>query len=248
VLFIAGLPKSGTTWLEGMIAGFPGYGPVMIPEAVRYELLTGGSHDYDLPADTFNRFREALAVFKLHVHGSSSNVALLHSARLRYIVIYRDLRDVAVSYCFYVRKTPWHPEFSIYSRISVQEGMAHFGRTLLPQYAEWIRSWHRHRDPDLGIEIRYEDLLCNTTQWLTQAAIHFGLHPSEEMVKNIAESNSFKRLSGGRNQGEQRAQSFFRKGIAGDWINHFTPELKKLYKDKIGAFLVELGYEKDVSW
>jgi hypothetical protein len=40
----------------------------------------------------------------------------------------------------------------------------------------------------------------------------------------------------------------FRKGIAGDWKNYFTPELKETYKESIGKFLIEFGYERDLSW
>ena len=48
--------------------------------------------------------------------------------------------------------------------------------------------------------------------------------------------------------GEESTESFFRKGVAGDWRNHFTPELKALYKERVGDLLVELGYEADLSW
>ncbi len=42
--------------------------------------------------------------------------------------------------------------------------------------------------------------------------------------------------------------SFFRKGVAGDWRNQFTPELKDLYRERIGDFLIEVRDEEDHAW
>lgn len=40
----------------------------------------------------------------------------------------------------------------------------------------------------------------------------------------------------------------FRKGIIGDWKNHFTEEHKELFKKIAGQLLIEEGYEKDLKW
>jgi len=50
IVFVAGLPKSGTTWIERMLSGYPGYREMMIPEAVSYELEHRGTHDFRLAA------------------------------------------------------------------------------------------------------------------------------------------------------------------------------------------------------
>ena len=76
VIFIAGLPKSGTTWLKKMLTSYPGFHELLIPDVTAYELASGGSHDYDLPADMFSRFSKMLVVTKMHVHGSPHNVEL----------------------------------------------------------------------------------------------------------------------------------------------------------------------------
>jgi hypothetical protein len=40
----------------------------------------------------------------------------------------------------------------------------------------------------------------------------------------------------------------FRKGISGEWRQHFKEEHKILFKDCTGDLLVRLGYEVDNSW
>jgi hypothetical protein len=248
VLFIAGLPKSGTTWLERMISSYPGYHDYLIPDVAAHELRTGGSHDYDLPADMFGRFDRMLVLTKMHVHGSPHNARLLHEAGIPYAVLHRDLRDVAVSNHFYVRNTPWHPEHRFHVGRSLEEGLRVFADRTLPAYVDWVRSWRDNHDPARGIILRYEDLLADTADCMTRLARHFGLDDDPAMIADIVERNSFRRLSEGRDRGQSSDASFFRKGVAGDWRNHFTPALTELYRDRIGAFLVEIGDEEDGSW
>ncbi len=248
LLFVAGLPKSGTSWLESMLSSYPGYQNVTIPEAVAYELRTGGSHDFDLPADTVERFENALVVSKLHVHGSRHNAQLLHEVDVPYVVLYRDLRDVAVSHYFYVRRTPWHPEYEDYRGLDVDEGLLHFGRTLLPEFVDWMRSWRERRDPEQSIELRYEDLLDDTEGEFRRVASHFGLDASLPTIERIVAEHRFETMSNGRSRGEADAGSFVRKGVSGDWQTHFTNRVKDLFKRHTEEALVDFGYEKDLSW
>jgi hypothetical protein len=208
----------------------------------------GGSHNYELPDGIFDRFNDMLVVTKMHLHGSSQNARVLHKAQVKYVVLYRDLRDVAVSYYFYVRQTPWHPAYPLYSKLSLQEGLALFGIRLLPDFALWVRSWYKNLDPSLGLMLRYEDILKNTLEVMTRVAKHLHLNSSYETVSAMVEKHSFQQLSGGRKQGQESTDSFFRKGKAGDWRNHFTPALKAMYKKSVGDFLIEFGYEQDYSW
>jgi hypothetical protein len=245
IVFIAGLPKSGTTWLERMVASYPGFHELLIPEVAAYELATGGSNDYELPDDFFSRLDRMLVITKMHVHGSPHNVELLRRAGVRYAVLFRDLRDVAVSHHFYVRNTPWHPEHPVYAGLSVEEGLAEFARRSLVAWAGWVRSWHEHLDDELGMVVRYEELLEDTVGVMTALAKHFELDSSPQAIGRIVEQQRFERLAAGRRRGEERSSSFFRKGIAGDWKNHFTPQLTEMYANLLGDFLVEFGYEED---
>ncbi len=234
--------------MESMLASYPGFHHTMIPEAVEYELEAAGSHDYELPSDLASRFENALTVLKLHAPGSPRNIDILRQQEIPYLVMYRDLRDVAVSHYFYVRRTPWHPEYPEYKELSITEGIRRFGKTLLPEFGNWIRSWNANRDARLSLALRYEDLLDDTETYFWKAASHFGLDNSKEMVREIVDAHRFENVTGGRSRGEQDAQSFVRKGIAGDWRSHFTSDTKTLYKEEIGDLLIELGYEEGKKW
>ncbi len=247
-LFVAGLPKSGTTWLEKMLACYDGFENVMIPEIAAHEMRTGGSHDFDMPPDMFHRFRDALVVCKLHVHGSAHNRRLLREAGLPYTVLFRDLRDVAVSNYHYVRSTPWHPEHPRYAGRSLLAGLALFAERTLGDYAGWVRSWHEDDDGGRRLLVRYEMMLADPRDHLERVARHYRLPGDPETIDRIARATSFEAMSGGRKAGQDGSRAFVRKGIAGDWKNHFDERTKELYKQIIGDYLIEFGYEKDTSW
>lgn len=248
ILFVAGLPKSGTSWLEQMLASYPGFQTYMPPAALAYEARTGGSHDLDLPPNCFSQMSNMLVVTKLHVHGSPHNVALLHEANLRYVILYRDLRDVAVSYYFYVRRTPWHAEYQQYANLSPERGLIRFANRLLSAYVAWVQSWHANRDPAQSLIIRYEEMVRDPVKTLTNVAYHLHLDRSADMIQTIVREHDFLRLSNGRRPGEQQTESFFRKGVVGDWKTYFTPVVTDLYKQKIGSFLIDYGYEPNDAW
>lgn len=236
-LYIAGLPKSGTTWLEMMLGSFPGFSDIMLPEAVAYEQKHGESHSYDLPLNTFERFSNALVVLKLHAHGSQHNVELLQKNNIQYVVIYRDMRDVAVSYIFYVQRTAYHPEHALYKKLAMQDALLHFAKTLLSQYVEWVNSWQLYKNSPLSLIVRYEDLVEKPYESLTAITKHYGIHTTDQEIKNIIEKNSFQQLSGGRKQGMDDNKSFFRKGGSGDWKNYFNDSIAAAFDKELNKLL-----------
>jgi len=67
-------------------------------------------------------------------------------------------------------------------------------------------------------------------------------------LEAITDRLSFARLSGGRTRGQENVNSHYRKGVHGDWKNHFTNEHIRLFKARYNDLLIQLGYEKDGDW
>ena len=179
---------------------------------------------------------------------SGGGAEVLRRAGVRYVILFRDLRDVAVSNYFYVCNTPWHPEYRHYHGRTVEEGLETFAERTLPAYVQWVRSWQANRDPERSLVFRYEELLADDLGCLRKMAALFELPGSDDELRTIAERNSFKAMSGGRERGEESGSSFQRKGQAGDWKNHFTPAITEVYRRVLGEFLVEFGYERSEDW
>lgn len=60
--------------------------------------------------------------------------------------------------------------------------------------------------------------------------------------------NSFQRKAGGRRPGEEDLRHHYRKGMAGDWHNHFTPRVVSAFKERYNDLLIDLGYESSPDW
>jgi hypothetical protein len=244
ILYIAGLPKSGTTWLENLLSSYPGITPIMPYQLTSHEMKFKGSCDYDFPVALFQPLKKGLFLLKLHCHGSQHNVRILSENKIRYCILYRDLRDIAVSYFFYVSRTPWHPEHEVYRALDVKAGLMKFCLTRLDEYTGWINSWRENRNPNDSIEITFEKMLENPITTFKEVVRLFELHDSDMAIKQRIKNNEFSR----KKQQPTGESGFFRKGISGDWKNYFDDEIKTVFKQKSGELLITLGYEQNLDW
>jgi hypothetical protein len=98
------------------------------------------------------------------------------------------------------------------------------------------------------VYIRYEDLRQNTAEELTRMVRDLtGRKLSPQKAQSIAKEFSFSNQSG-RPAGHEQKGRWLRKGIAGDWENHFSPEACEVFNRYAGDELLLLGYERDRSW
>ena len=69
----------------------------------------------------------------------------------------------------------------------------------------------------------------------------------ETTIKRVVDNYSFENQTR-RKPGEENINSFLRKGVSGDWKNHFNSQAKEVFKYHAGDLLIKLGYEKDKNW
>jgi hypothetical protein len=68
------------------------------------------------------------------------------------------------------------------------------------------------------------------------------------LLQFMVERNDFTHQAGGRQPGEEDAHHHYRKGVAGDWRNHFTPRVADAFKQRYGDLLIALDYERGRDW
>src|SRR5262245_3654477 len=96
--------------------------------------------------------------------------------------------------------------------------MLHLLENWLPSSAVIQQTWL-----ESGEElIRYEDLLERDVEILEPLLMRTCPLGVEAEVREAVLACRFERLTGGRSRGEDDVWSHERKGVAGDWRNHFT--------------------------
>ena len=181
----------------------------------------------------------------------------------RTVIVVRDPRDMFVSLYYhetqyrrrekgllierYFRHDPSRPlreDFATYLE-------AKLGHVTHPpfSYSEFVRSW---KDRPRVLQVRYSYFLADTEGQLTQLVQRIGLALDPGRIREAVELNSFENATRARGKarrpGEADPGEFERKGIAGDWKNHFDRRSCELIERYEGYALRELGYERDASW
>ncbi len=169
----------------------------------------------------------------------------------RLFVLIRDLRDTLISAYFSLRnthevKTPesayWR---QILMRLNREEGFLYVMETHLGAYARVQRTWLAD-----GVTCyRLEDCMADAPSMLGRMlAEGWGVKVEARLLADLTTRHSFARLSGGRAPGQEDLGSHYRKGVAGDWKEHFTPAVTDRFKELYNDVLIDAGYETSEDW
>jgi len=92
--------------------------------------------------------------------------------------------------------------------------------------------------------IRYEDLLADFSGTVRALLTFLDVDTSQETIANLRRETDFKQLSGGRAPGETDPNSYFRKGVAGDWRQILSKAQIALAEETCGTQLEAYGYDR----
>lgn len=177
-------------------------------------------------------------------------------------VVWRDGRDVMVSWYFHCLFPNEFGNDALVRRVRTNLGISNpndiacnlprfieysFTKQRSPAFSwkDFVRVWHERR----GVtHTSYEALRANTALELTKVLAQLtGIEPDSQLIALAIDEFSFERQSG-RRPGQQNSQSFLRKGIVGDWRNHFSLSARTVFDHYAGDELIALGYEPDRRW
>lgn len=238
--FVVEYPKSGGTWLGRMIA------------------------------DVLNLPFPQRSVFPL------GHPAVLHShwnymPRLRSVVyIERDGRDIMVSAFFHKMRLLLNAPPK--TQQAMRRDLEHIlggpfdhtdARTHLPAFIEhlfkhpwgarmtWVEhidQWHPADGRPHVAYVSYEQLRTEPCEHLKRVVEAISDKSIEDWrIESAVDKFSIERQTG-RQAGQEDPRHFIRKGVVGDWKNHFSPEAASIFDRLAGETLVRLGYEPDRSW
>jgi hypothetical protein len=224
-------PKSGGSWLAQMLA-----------EAL----------ELPFPRNRLPLLRSSI----LHGHYRAKH------PRIPTTMVWRDGRDVMVS--LYFHRLGENSFASSAARLAARKALG-IGdpaniELYLPRFIElvsnggthpwldwgaFVENWKNH--PRLVAEVKYEDMLHDSAEAITQVAAAYGRPLSQTRAEEIANRFSF-RSQAKRAPGQEDPSSYLRKGVAGDWRNKFSIEAREVFDHHMGHGLVTLGYEPNNRW
>ncbi|TCJ30208.1 sulfotransferase domain-containing protein [Nocardioides jejuensis] len=236
----SGYPKSGTSWLGQLMGTYldlPHPQNYSMPIAMASVLQNHWLYDERFPKSAY---------------------------------VCRDGRDILVSLYFYQMRSitqPRHPRqaarlderFKRYlgANYDPNDVAANIGRFVEAEFVDpvavrgvsWgdhVRSWCAE-DHSNVVVTRYEDLLGDPQAEFGRLMAGLTGAPADEArVQRALSAHDF--AGSGRKPGQEDRSSFMRKGISGDWRNHFTSHAAQAFEEHAGAMLRRLGYEEDTSW
>lgn len=167
----------------------------------------------------------------------------------RSFFILRDPRDILVSWYFSMKYS--HPTFLLVSKLreeiqgmDFEEGMKFCIDTLnnLGLF-EAQRSWMSTPVEDENVKIfRYEDFASDNFGFLLELFKYLRIEMPCADFDRLCAKNTFSRITGGRELGEEEIRSHYRKGVPGDWANYFSPAIAGYFHQVTGDLLDALSY------
>ncbi len=228
-VILAGFPKSGTTWMQILLAAVIFDLDIRrVPLNLIPMLVPGTGQGY------FYRSRDPM-YFKTHT--------LPGKNFRRVIYMVRDGRDVMVSYHH-------HLQVVLGREIPMMDVVR--GRARIERFKfNWPRHVERYLENPHQAEIlwlRYEDLLADTLGELQRVCAFLpesfeGISLEDKIAQTSLSVLKEKEMrEGNLIRGWESEQPFFRRGTSGGYREAMTPEVQAAFLETAGPTLEKLGY------
>ena len=245
-VFIVTYPKSGTAWLQQILKLIKNEGKEdgtkVVDVAPWIEAL--GHHMGkpiqvkvydDLPSPRF---------FTSHTPYHMMPGGQPNTTPAKYIYSARNPKDVAVSFFHHARAWsilgpyhgPWDHFFRMFMDGKMDSGL----------WFDHVLEWWKHKDDPNVLFLKFEDMKRDLPGAVKQIAEFIGYEVSPEVISSITEQSTFESMKANDacnfswvppHVRSKTASKHLRKGVIGDWRNHFTveqsAELEAVYAEKM---------------
>ncbi|KAM8939220.1 sulfotransferase 1B1-like [Pelodytes ibericus] len=229
-VIIATYPKAGTTWVSEIVD----------------MIFCDGDPEKCRRATIYNR----VPYFEFRIPGILTGVEQIESApsprlvkthlpiqlmpesfwekNAKVIYVARNAKDVAVSYFFFHKMVKALPDPGPWDKFlnDYVEGQVSYG-----SWHDHVIGWWEKRHEHQILYLFYEDLKENPKREILKILHFLEREMSDEIVDKIVHHTSFQEMKNNdmvnyksipEELMDQSTSSFMRKGVAGDWKNHFT--------------------------
>ncbi|NXJ13038.1 ST1B1 Sulfotransferase, partial [Odontophorus gujanensis] len=231
-IVVATFPKSGTTWLSEIVDMIlQGGDPkkckrdVIINRVPMLEFAAPGQ----MPAGSTEQLKgmPSPRIIKTHIPADILPKSFWDNG-CKIIYMGRNAKDVAVSFYHFDLMNKLHPHPGTWEQY-LEAFMA--GKVAYGSWFDHVRGyWERRREHPI-LYLFYEDMKEDPRREIAKVAQFLGRELTEVALETIAHHTSFEAMRDNPSTNystvpshvmDQGVSPFMRKGITGDWKNHFT--------------------------
>lgn len=243
--FFNSVPKSGTHLMFQILTGIPN-----VSFNASNHVYEGLSNQLEAHRNLLSRLNEN-EFLSGHIYYSTQWNQLLKEMKMKQIFLYRDPRDVLISYNHYEKKTnsPLYQFFKKHNYSQKDRLLAIMNGIDTNEYKhqslkEWYSKFMGWLYSDNILTIRYENLIEDENQQITEInkIIHF-LFSDRQLPLEKSKMNQMV-----RNNINPSQSGTFRKGKIGSWKDEFDNDIKNVFKDSLGHLLINIKYEDSLDW
>ncbi len=243
VIIIGSSHRVGSTWLVHLLRDATGSNMGRWRTPARF--LRFGTIELTPDSYTYLRKQRAHLLYKSH---SLPPTTFEESQNIKFVTIYRDPRDVLTSANYFLSYLPESRGGlgEKFRALSVTERLL-----WLIEHSEYLEELERWYHAPFAYQVRYEDLLRDTENVLAGIMDWIGIPAQHESIATVVRQNSFETQTG-RKSGVERSEDKIRKGIIGDWRNHFDSACVAAFKScrdgRWNRLLLDMDYESQPDW
>ncbi|XP_049323492.1 sulfotransferase 2B1-like isoform X3 [Astyanax mexicanus] len=172
-----------------------------------------------------------------------------HSSKAKVIYIARNPKDILVSSFYFHQMASFLDDPGTFEEFT-EKFLA--GQVLFGKWTDHVKSW---RNTDLGdriLYITYEELIQDLREVLKRILHFLGREMSEDALDRVTDHCLFENMKKNQMSNyslvpkdimDSNKSPFLRKGISGDWKNHFSPELEAKFNTVIRKEMEGSGVE-----
>nr|XP_033817215.1 sulfotransferase 2B1-like [Geotrypetes seraphini] len=225
-------PKSGSTWIQEILTLIQNDGDTTISQTVpiweRVNWLEPSIFSLDLDSLPSPRFLSSHLPVNLFPKS-------FFTSKAKAIYTVRNPRDVLVSLHYFSKVAGFLDELD-----NIEELLPKFlrGEVFGGSWFDHVRGWLGVRDQVNLLILTYEELLQDLRGSVVRISNFLGKELNEAAIDSVVENASFKIMKNNSMSNystfrkdilDVQKGSFMRKGISGEWKDHFTPAMSESF-------------------